>query len=551
MPYVFERIWQSRRESLRKRGDGVNAITTEANRVVEWTLTSKSEYGDPDRQVTLQAIFTCPAGRVLRVPAFWAGGNSWKLRYSSFRPGDHAFHTECSDLRNTDLHGVEGRLVVTGYRGANALLRHGPIRVAEDKRHFEHLDKTPFLWLGDTWWMGLCERLDMAGFRELTADRAQKGFNVVQIVAGLYPDMPAFDARGRGEGGFPWQEGYRALRSEYFDAAEKRIAHLVESGIVPCIVGAWGYHLPWLGIPKMKQHWRNLVARFAAYPVVWCVAGEATMPYYLSETKEKDAEFQKRGWTEIAAYVRSIDPFGRMVTLHPGDSSRNVVDDTSVLDFDMLQTGHDDRRCIANTVELLRASRSATPTIPVIDGEVCYEGILDSCWADVQRFMVWTCLLSGAAGHTYGANGIWQVNGDTEAYGPSPHGGNWGNRPWRQAAALPGSTQVGLAKRLLERFEWWRFEPHPEWAEYADPGDPPSRYEVPFAGGIPLEARVVYVPARRPVALRALEPGVEYEASGFDPATGVDIPMRMSGDGVFSAPTGIEGDWVLTQRALN
>ena len=77
--------------------------------------------------------------------------------------------------------------------------------------------------------------------------------------------------------------------------------------------------------------------------------------------------------------------------------------------------------------------------------------------------MFWTCMLSGAAGHTYGANGIWQVNTRGKPYGPSPHGMSWGNTPWEDAYQLPGRRQLGLAKRLLERFQWWRFEPHPEW----------------------------------------------------------------------------------------
>ncbi len=36
--------------------------------------------------------------------------------------------------------------------------------------------------------------------------------------------------------------------------------------------------------------------------------------------------------------------------------------------------------------------------------------------------MFWTCMLSGAAGHTYGANGIWQLNRRDPPYGKSPMG---------------------------------------------------------------------------------------------------------------------------------
>jgi hypothetical protein len=68
--------------------------------------------------------------------------------------------------------------------------------VADDLRHFAYADGSPFFWLGDTWWMGLTKRLTWPeDFQQLTADRRAKGFTVIQIVAGLYPDMPAFDER--------------------------------------------------------------------------------------------------------------------------------------------------------------------------------------------------------------------------------------------------------------------------------------------------------------------------------------------------------------------
>ena len=41
----------------------------------------------------------------------------------------------------------------------------------------------------------------------------------MQIVAGLYPDMGAFDDRGRNEFGFPWQRDYSRINPEYFDLA--------------------------------------------------------------------------------------------------------------------------------------------------------------------------------------------------------------------------------------------------------------------------------------------------------------------------------------------
>ncbi|MEO6437517.1 MAG: DUF4038 domain-containing protein [Tepidisphaeraceae bacterium] len=446
---------------------GATIVQTQANQVAQWSFTSAKDRADPFNELEFDAVVTTPGGAELRMPALWAGGKTWRVRYASPEVGTHRFKTVCSDAGDAGLHGVEGSVEIAAYSGDNPLYRHGPIRVAADKKHFEHIDGTPFFWLGDTWWMSLTKRLHFPDeFATLTKDRVGKGFTVVQIVAGLYPDMPAFDERGANEAGFPWEKDYARINPAYFDAADQRIAYLADHGLVPCVVGAWGYHLPWLGVDRMKKHWRYVIARWGAYPTFWCTAGEGAMPYYLAADKPKDGEFQKRGWTEIAAYIRKTDPFHRPVTIHPTDLARNQVTDPSVLDFEMLQTGHGDRASIMPTIGSLRASRAAKPTMPTLNSEVCYEGILGTCPAEIQRIMGWTSLLAGTAGHTYGANGIWQVNRKDQPYGKSPHGGNWGETPWDEAMRLPGSAQTGHAKKLLERFQWWRFQPHPEWAAW-------------------------------------------------------------------------------------
>ena len=110
------------------------------------------------------------------------------------------------------------------------------------------------------------------------------------------------------------------------------------------------------------------------------------------------------------------------------------------------------------------------PTMPVINGEAAYEMLGDNLPTKWTRQMFWLCMTNGAAGHTYGANGIWQCNRPGEPHGPSPHhngGVGYGKIPWNEAMNLPGSRQVGLGKKLFERFEWQKFVPHPEWAAYA------------------------------------------------------------------------------------
>jgi hypothetical protein len=333
--------------------------------------------------------------------------------------------------------------------------------------------------------------------------------------------------------------------------ADLRLRWLVRSGIAPCIVACWGYFLPWMGVDKLKQHWRNLVARYAAYPVFWCLAGEGIMPYYLSEDKDGDRAKQKSGWTEIGRYVRAIDPYRHPITIHPTDAGRDQVEDPAVLDFDMLQTGHGGYESIPNTVRSIRKAVGRAPAMPSLVSEVCYEGILEGSREEIQRFMFWSSLLSGAAGHTYGANGLWQLNNPGQPFGPSPHGSSWGDIPWQDASRLPGSQQLGLAKRLLEGFAWWRLEPRQEWIEpsAADPD-----FLHPYCAAIPGGAHFIYLP--RPVAVwsqphlvKGLDPARPWQAMLVNPKTGDRTSLGridVSADGTWRIPIlPLIQDWVI------
>ena len=143
----------------------------------------------------------------------------------------------------------------------------------------------------------------------------------------------------------------------------------------------------------MKQHWRYLIARYGAYPVVWCLAGEWDMPFYLAKDKEAMIQQQREGWADIAYYIKQIDGFKRPMSVHEGYSGRNIGDG-NLVDFLMLQTGHGGRDSLPNTVKCVTGDYAKSPILPVIDSEVCYEGIGETCRQEIQRMMFWTCLLS-------------------------------------------------------------------------------------------------------------------------------------------------------------
>ena len=483
--------------ALTARADAEQRIET--NRVAEIALVSEKTYANPFAEIRLDAIVTQPDGNPLRVPAFWAGGNRWCFRYASSQPGQVVWRTECSDAANPKLHGVEGKLDVVAYAGDNPLYRHGPIRVAKDRRHFEHADGTPFFWLGDTWWKGLCKRLTWEGFQELAADRKAKGFSVVQIVCGPYPDEGMFEPRWENEGGKPYEtRDFTVVNPAYFEYADRRIEHLVEAGIVPAIVGGWGRGdcdgMRMAGVDGIKRHWRNLIARYGAYPTVWIIGGESGGP----------------PWTEVARYVQKIDPYRHPATVHPFHSGRLSVTDETVIDFDMLQTGHGDWDAARGAIPKLQAAYAREPVMPAMIGEYCYEGHMQTAFQDVQRYVFWGTMLSGSAGLTYGAAGVWHASVE----GDPGIARVYDFTTWKEGMNFPGSTQLGLGKRLLEQYPWARFEPHPEWVEAGC-----------FAAGIPGEVRFIYLPRRNVYnwtgpLVKNLEPDVDWHAYYFDPATG-------------------------------
>ena len=114
-------------------------------------------------------------------PGVLGGGNEWRVRFSPPVPGDYKYHAESTDKSDPDLNGHEGSCEATGVeRVAHAWTSQNE---RENHHYFEYADGTPFLWLGDAAVVRAPRSLDE--LKTLAADRHAKGFNVVQIIAGL------------------------------------------------------------------------------------------------------------------------------------------------------------------------------------------------------------------------------------------------------------------------------------------------------------------------------------------------------------------------------
>lgn len=504
------------------------------NNIIEIEFETIKLYENPFMDVILDVEFTEPMGEKKIVPAFWAGVNQWIVRYTSSQIGIHSYCSLCNFDDDSGLNNIKGEIEIQQYYGDNPLYKHGALKVNQDQRHFEHRDSTPFLWLADTWWKALSKRLTWDGFQELCGDRIAKGFNAVQIVCGPYPDEKAFDPGWANEGGMPYENReYTIINPEYFNYADRRISLLVKTGLMPVLVGAWGRadcdSMKVAGVEGLKRHWRHLIARYGAYPLVWVPGGEIGT----------EAKYGEGPWGEIITYIKELDPYQRLITSHEG-GERAIHNKPPLLDFMMVGGSHFDPTGTA-TLSTFISKYNQKPTMPVLCGETGYEGHMQRAFEDVQRYVFWMYMLNGGAGHTYGAAGMHHmgVEGDP---GLNPV---WDHTTWQQAKEFNGAKQVGIGRRLLEEYPWQKFEPHPEWSD-ADC----------FSAGIPKKVRMIFRSNRSVYdwsgpRLKELEVGIVYKAFYFDPSTGrrFDIkPIKRVMD--YDCPSFYHGDDVMIKDQL-
>jgi hypothetical protein len=143
------------------------------------------------------------------------------------------------------------------------------------------------------------------------------------------------------------------------------------------------------------------------------------------------------------------------------------------------------------------------------------------------------------------------MNREGEPYGKSPHGGTYGPTPWNQAMQLPGSAQLGRAKRFLEKLDWWRLRPVQGDVAYADAAEGDRSAMAPYEARSSSGTRVIYAPECRELRVRGLPKRRTAVPTMFDPVTGVTREATgywiASGEALVPAPRHGH-DWALVIR---
>lgn len=492
----------------------------------ELEFAAETSYDNCFLEVELQVEFCGPRGEKLRVPGFWDGANVWKVRFAPVTAGEWSWHSVCNHAGDAGLHGRSGVLAASAWSAAELAdnpNRRGFIRVHEDGRYFKYADGTSFYWLGDTLWAAHTARCDLQeALPTYLEDRRAKGFTVIQLAVG-HPagDASSEDCSGYvnyapgqylNEGGAPYVRRYERLNPAYFQWLDKRIKLMTEYGFALCLMGMWGQELQAMGVAAAKLYLKYIVARYAAYNVCWSPAGE-----YLFTA---DVE----GWRELGREIDRCDPYGHPTSVHsiaPHSGSRHFHAE-HWYDFNLIQVGH--VLAFKNYMEMLPyLDYRLEPHKPAIMSESWYENHPNRVLDDGVRigdrdirFAAYVSLLQGCVGQTYGAHGVWSFYDGTTA-------DQWGEdeRPdiWKNDLVLPGAAQMKHLRSLMESLQWWRLEPHPEWASTI------AGSSV-YCAAVPRSQYVVYCTGSEsgksvPVLLMIMDSeGEEYEGQWFNPRTG-------------------------------
>ncbi|MFW5866778.1 MAG: DUF4038 domain-containing protein [Armatimonadota bacterium] len=411
------------------------------------------------------------------------------------------------------------------------------LHVHDSGRYLVDGDGAPFFWLGDTAW-GLFGGLTEAETAEYLDDRADKGFNVVQAVL-AWPSKPVDE-----DGEAPWLDGNPATPNPaYFDRVARIVEMAAERGIVMALLPAWGDYVTvneTINAENAYDYGNWLGLRLGGYPnVVWVLGGDR-LP-----------DGHEDVFRQIAAGIGEAEELPHLMTYHPrggGHSSAEFFHDDDWLDLNMIQTAHsigypDHRRVLADY--------ALTPVRPTLVGEPRYENITHGLRDagprmddhEVRR-AAWAAVLSGACGHTYGANGIFQfaVPGEQTRWKPVIG--------WRTAKDLPGAWHMGHLREFMESIDWTRLRPAPEMI----PGNPDDGYRIPAAITDSGDLAVAYFPeyTATPVDLRRIG-GEGVRAEWMNPRTDAREEIgefEQDSAPTFQPPTGDEDpDYVLVLQS--
>ena len=498
----------------------------------EQTFQSSSLYSNAIQQATLTVLFVSPLGETNRVYGFWDGGQTWRVRFSPDQAGRWSYETICSSPADKGLHHQTGAFLCTAPSGTGRFKQHGPVRVARDRRHFEHADGTPFFWLADCASHG-ARLSDLPSWQRYSEIRAGQEFTAVRWFVAPGVDWCRQSACSG--------TNQIAVNPEFFQRLDAKVEAMNQAGILSVIQPFWDIDtLP--GKPADAEVillLRHMLARWGASDVAWLLAVDNTdareterykqigravfgerphAPVILQSRVNGFAQFRDESWADALGYrsdmsEKSFTEFfsGPFVEAWQKNPSRPLL---NMLILEDLPT---------------RLQRQF--------GD-----------ADEARRAAWLgLLLAPPAGVGYGTIDVVTWNSTTNR--PENHPPGEVRPPWEEALSFPGAKQMTILANIMNSIEYWRLVPSPQIVALQPEVMSPRRY-IAAAATDTKDLTVVYVPEERTVelSLQALPPAPVVK--WINPRTGeTSAAVAVVADRRCQFPTPDPGDWLLVIKA--
>ena len=344
-----------------------------------------------------------------------------------------------------------------------------PVKVSENGHYLTYPDGNPFFWLGDTGWE-ILHRLNRYEMIEYLADRAAKGFNVVQTVAlaeheGLnvpnaYGDMPLTDPGLIEPAITPGSDFTDPEEYDYWDHVEYFIRKAGERRIIVGLLPCWGEYVTprfrkatFIDSIQSYRYGHFLGNRYKKLDnIVWILGGDR-LP-----TESKDgisiwramAEGITDGVTGSNAQDGKADWSRTFMTFHCYRSSSNWFHHDPWLDMHMWGSYHE-KKNNERAYFVPQQDWNLPDPKPTLNGEPAYEdhpvnykrdlsmGVFDDF--DARQAAYWSAF-AGTCGHTYGCHPVWRCKRDTgDIY--------FLGKTWQAALDDPGSHQMQYLKNLM------------------------------------------------------------------------------------------------------
>ncbi len=420
----------SANEKKRKSGE-INA-EPHVYEVVEVTFSADNTYANPYLDVDLWVDLTGPGG-TYKIPAFWDGGNTFRVRLVATAPGEWRWSTsnQTGDSGLDNKSGTFDTIAWTAAEIEENPNRRGFIRVASNQRTLEYADGTPFFHTGDTWWTALThifawgsdEGVAGISFQDAIAKRKSQGFNGISMIACFPSDTlnPIWESgkltrKVAEDGSTPflvdteqaWKSApdYTRINPSYWQHADRKMKHMWDQGFVAQLESV-RRHEEWYNENQEEKdaftnYIRYMWARWGCYNVIfnWVHADANNKQHLMYQPMVVKAE------AELGK-----PPYGqpRSVMTPRSNLEKGWLDlEPSIVEIHSWSNYGRDGECITGLREMFTMEDFA----PLINLEPFYPGLV----ADFNRrpanmndseagqFIAYGCVLNGGAlaGHVWG-----------------------------------------------------------------------------------------------------------------------------------------------------